>query len=176
MGNRSHGTGSPIAFQCSACRRSKGFGDRFDRMEGSRRGRADRVELTGRMSASKTKLRSYARQTAISREYRCLDCGHVGWSTHVDLEQRVVTMFCEKIQRHMCECTRENIELLVELLESEPVGMLRVVDGVRYEKHPPMEWGSWVATDTEPGNFAPVLSRTDLAIRLICPGHDDYDD
>jgi hypothetical protein len=46
-----------------------------------------RVELTGRMR-KRQKTAGGLRFTPYLREYRCLDCGHVGWSGHRDLTGR----------------------------------------------------------------------------------------
>lgn len=80
--SQSHGTGSPIIFHCPKWRR------RWAHTRKAPGSRPHRVELTGRQ-------RPYSpawgnglgtRSTRISREYRCRDCGHVGWSNHRDLE------------------------------------------------------------------------------------------
>lgn len=88
------GTGSPISFRCSACRRLASrskepvFRPRRGCVGGTywretyHGGRRDRVALTGRTRNFGTRG---ARMSATAREYRCLDCGHVGWSRHVDL-------------------------------------------------------------------------------------------
>lgn len=82
-----YGTGSPISFQCSRCRMQNGRRRLFDL---PKMGFADQVELTGRQR----KGRPGPRMSAISREYKCSVCGHVGWSRHVDLE--MVAKFREK--------------------------------------------------------------------------------
>lgn len=78
--SRSAGPGSPVFFRCSRCRDSRRFSSKtgWD------------VELTGRTRPNGAK-KGHAlgvRSTLISREYRCRDCGHVGWSSHVDLQRR----------------------------------------------------------------------------------------
>jgi hypothetical protein len=67
------GAGKPSTFRCWRCRRRNAIADR---------GRVHRVVLTG-----KTKVRKHAtdRHGRMNREYRCLDCGWQGWSTHIDL-------------------------------------------------------------------------------------------
>lgn len=77
MGGKGSGTGSPFFFRCSKCRR---WGKVW---RGMGSGYVDRVELTGRTRKYRGNLEQ--RMTNVSREYRCLDCGHVGWSRHVDL-------------------------------------------------------------------------------------------
>ena len=71
-----NGTGQPYWFRCSKCRR---HGQRND-------GWLGRVELTGR--ARRHRGKSGARNAHIDREYRCSDCGHVGWSCHVELADK----------------------------------------------------------------------------------------
>jgi len=75
------GAGSPVFFRCSACRSTlhpRGHGEGFN------------VTLTGRVRP--TRHRRYrargVRSTGVDREYRCNDCGHVGWSNHIDLAER----------------------------------------------------------------------------------------
>lgn len=76
------GTGRPISFRCSQCRRIEGAtGPR------TARGWIDRVELTGRTRKTKPGTAG-SRNSLHRREYRCLDCGHVGWSRHIDLEYK----------------------------------------------------------------------------------------
>lgn len=72
------GTGQPISFRCSQCRRSK-----YRRMEGH--GSVFRVQLTGKKRELK---RGGVRSSYHSRQYVCADCGHVGWSRHKDLERK----------------------------------------------------------------------------------------
>lgn len=76
----SSGTGSPVHFMCSACRRSRGAGRGH---EGPVPGRAERVRLNGRRRQRDC---ATARHGRTLREYECLDCGHVGWSAHQDLK------------------------------------------------------------------------------------------
>lgn len=52
-------------------------------LDGKASGYADAVTLTGRRKKHST---CGIRHGMISREYRCSDCGHVGWSRHIDLE------------------------------------------------------------------------------------------
>lgn len=73
------GTGQPISFMCSACRRNphriwpQGF--------------SSRVTLTGRTKEINDG-RANGRSTNHRREYECTDCGHVGWSRHADLKRK----------------------------------------------------------------------------------------
>lgn len=74
---QSAGAGSPVSFQCHACRstlRSRSVASRHT------------FTLTGRSRPYRAKAYSAlgSRSTLVSREYRC-SCGHVGWSNHVDL-------------------------------------------------------------------------------------------
>lgn len=81
-----HGTGSPLHFGCSKCR--QGWNRLYHEGVFKYPGTASRVQLTGRMRQKNLGSPGryiYARNGAIAREYKCLDCGHVGWSTHSDL-------------------------------------------------------------------------------------------
>lgn len=68
-----NGTGQPNWFRCSKCRQ-RAMGDT---------GWANCVTLTGRKRPHRGK--AGARNSFIDREYTCLDCGHTGWSCHIDL-------------------------------------------------------------------------------------------
>lgn len=76
----SAGTGSPLHFFCPRCRRQAGW------REGGR-GRGWKVVRTGRTRPFKPgRLHARGiRSTNTSHEYVCSDCGHVGWSAHVDV-------------------------------------------------------------------------------------------
>lgn len=71
-GGRGSAAGQPISFSCAKCR--------ICRPDYSRRG--DRYELTGKerpQLSSGINLRHWG---GTAYQYRCLDCGHVGWSRH----------------------------------------------------------------------------------------------
>ena len=73
------GTGSPIWFHCPKWRARSSFLHL--------RGPVHEVTLTGRTRAERNK-KGHARgprHGAIAREFRCLTCGHVGWSRHTQL-------------------------------------------------------------------------------------------
>lgn len=80
-GHKTAGPGFPTFFRCSACRRAHDS-HQFRR----RRGWVMDVELTGRKRRNPSTNR-HSRVSGMVREYRCLDCGHVGWSNHKDLER-----------------------------------------------------------------------------------------
>jgi hypothetical protein len=69
-----NGTGQPYWFRCSKCRSTT---------RGGSGGWSADVTLTGRRRPHRGK--AGARNSFIDREYECGDCGHVGWSCHVDL-------------------------------------------------------------------------------------------
>jgi hypothetical protein len=83
------GTGTPNWFQCSACRKRKstisygapGYAELV------RNGMVGRVVLTGRTRPNQSRNR-HVRISDTVRQYQCLDCGHVGWSNHKDLERK----------------------------------------------------------------------------------------
>ncbi len=73
------GTGRPLSFRCTMCRRADDYRHK------SRKGWRDRVKLTGRKR--RCPPGDYGnRNSEFRREYLCDDCGHVGWSRHTDLE------------------------------------------------------------------------------------------
>jgi hypothetical protein len=71
------GTGYPLTFRCAKCKVGRNWRSffRFD----TERGRNYR--LTGRTRSAK---RIGYRQADIKMEYECLDCGHIGWTQHID--------------------------------------------------------------------------------------------
>lgn len=73
------GTGRPLHFRCSWCRRTDVPWPY---------GAAQRVVLTGR-ARSKRDGRSSGRNSDTERQYSCGDCGHLGWSRHADLEHKI---------------------------------------------------------------------------------------
>ena len=84
------GTGQPLIFGCSKCRR-RWSAWKLSRFAPARPmpGTVDRVKLTGRKRKRRRSELAHtptARTGREAREYRCLDCGHVGWSFHSDLE------------------------------------------------------------------------------------------
>jgi hypothetical protein len=74
-----NGTGQPNWFRCSKCRSTVRGGHHC--------GFANDVELTGEQRPHRSK-KGGARITHIDRQYRCLSCGHVGWSCHVELADK----------------------------------------------------------------------------------------
>lgn len=87
------GTGQPLTLRCAKCKTTR-FGH----------DRGTHLEATGRTRAVRQKA---LRQTNRKIEYRCLDCGHVGWTqhesaerllaVHVDAEQKRVIVFAENL-------------------------------------------------------------------------------
>lgn len=80
--SRSAGTGSPTWFACYQARKIWYFDD-VTRTVRERKGH--RVTLTGRTKPNPSRRRN-GRVSDLLREYRC-SCGHVGWSSHCDLER-----------------------------------------------------------------------------------------
>jgi len=75
MSGQNNGTGHPLWFRCAKCRQ------KVNRSLGT----LARVVRSGRERAMTGSGRG-SRMGRAAREYRCNDCGHVGWSKHVDLE------------------------------------------------------------------------------------------
>lgn len=71
-----NGTGQPMYLRCAKCKTRRG---RFY-------GQPERLEATGR-TRPRRDGRGGARITHRFIEYRCLVCGHVGWSKHMDAER-----------------------------------------------------------------------------------------
>lgn len=71
------GTGRPITFRCWACKRSPKIlkGTNYEAT-----GRTRRLPFGAAGS-------QHARNTNRLIEYRCLTCGHRGWSKHRDMER-----------------------------------------------------------------------------------------
>ncbi len=80
---------TPANFRCAKCRRTYGTREYFGERWSDERGRLSRVELTGKTKADRAdrSVHRGPRCDTTSRQYRCEDCGHVGWSTHVDLKR-----------------------------------------------------------------------------------------
>jgi len=78
---QSAGPGEPVVFQCQKCRRGN---TRYTVVDA---GHTGRVTLTGRKRARYGGGIQVGRHGHIAREYKCNDCGHVGWSRHTDLER-----------------------------------------------------------------------------------------
>lgn len=80
------GTGQPGIFACAKCRKE------WSRIRLERRygwapkepGLINRIELTGKIRKVPPGIGGY-RVVFTRYQYRCLDCGHVGWSRHVEV-------------------------------------------------------------------------------------------
>ena len=84
---QSSGAGSPVWFACPNERRQRLLAYNYRARTFSYSVPHHDVELTGRTRPYKAG-RGHAmgiRSTHVAREYRCLGCGHVGWSNHVEL-------------------------------------------------------------------------------------------
>lgn len=81
------GTGQPIVLKCAKCRRS------ITRKLLAAFSRGRNLEATGRVRLSRG--HRGIRQTNRRIEYRCKDCGHVGWSQHIDAE-RLLRAFLDR--------------------------------------------------------------------------------
>lgn len=70
------GTGRPLTFRCVKCRRGRRLNT----------GWPGRIALTGKTRGDVVST-AFHRMCRGSFQYRCLDCGHIGWSRHVDLQR-----------------------------------------------------------------------------------------
>jgi hypothetical protein len=76
-GHKTQGAGQPVYFKCAKCRltRNAGIGG----------AELNRQTLTGRTRGPYGNRGQ--RMDKFAREYKC-DCGHTGWSRHVDLARK----------------------------------------------------------------------------------------
>lgn len=84
-----YGTGYPNWFMCAKAREIW-YGPRSSAEGAARTGREraeHRVELTGRTKPTRATGKGHPRKSWTTFEYRC-SCGHVGWSSHKDLERK----------------------------------------------------------------------------------------
>lgn len=74
------GTGVPITFGCAKCRLSRApyEGSRSVIAPVTRTGRTKKLSKPQRTNGPPRTLRE-------RHEYRCTQCGHVGWTRHVDI-------------------------------------------------------------------------------------------
>lgn len=72
MSGSNAGTGHPLTFRCAKCK----VGD----IDNSKRG--TRWTVTGRVRGDLDKMTHVRVSRYVKAEYRCDDCGHVGWSGH----------------------------------------------------------------------------------------------
>lgn len=79
--SRSAGPGSPLYFRCTRC---KTLAPR------SAANRGMNYEATGNVRPAPHRKHHArgVRSADHAYEYRCLSCGHVGWSTHEDVERK----------------------------------------------------------------------------------------
>lgn len=74
------GTGYPLTLRCARCKVGRDFRRDYDK--------GCHLEATGRVrQLLPSQRRVNVRCMAVQAEYRCLDCGHVGWSKHGDMER-----------------------------------------------------------------------------------------
>jgi len=73
------GTGYPLTLRCAKCKTARHWWYRWSYTRGLN------LEATGKTRPAKR--RNARRQTDRKIQYRCLDCGHVGWTQHIDAER-----------------------------------------------------------------------------------------
>ena len=74
------GKGRPVRFECAKCRKDP-----------TRAGIPDDVEPTGRVRRLSPSRGKHDRGIGVAlyeTEYKCLYCGHIGWSRHSTLARR----------------------------------------------------------------------------------------
>jgi len=117
MAWRSPGTGNPHFFRCSHCRKAERNCD-----PPSSRGRLDRIRLTGGCRPNRRIIGRSACSPRMAQsriEYVCLDCGHRGWSAHIDIVRK---FHAEDPQRPLFEglSPRDPLETIDRKPGSEP--------------------------------------------------------
>lgn len=82
MGSQGRGkfAGQPHSFACAKCRKSHAFYDIITKRTSDTVGR--RWTTTGRTRKQRSQGMNYHHWGDVAYEYRCLGCGHVGWSRH----------------------------------------------------------------------------------------------
>jgi hypothetical protein len=75
----SHGTGQPLTLRCGKCKVHRQWDSR---RWGYEPDKGMNLVATGRTKPRRDG-RGGARINAVFVEYRCLDCGHVGWTKHI---------------------------------------------------------------------------------------------
>jgi len=78
--------GQPISFACSVCRKSPGFYDSATKRTSGWIGR--RFTTTGKTRSQKSQGANHHGWSSVAYQYRCVGCGHAGWSRHPDVEAR----------------------------------------------------------------------------------------
>ena len=79
MPGANNGTGQPMTFACSKCRKKWPLDDRdYGSLPGLK------FEATGKVRHN-ANGRGGSRVCHTRYQYRCLTCGHVGWSRHTDM-------------------------------------------------------------------------------------------
>lgn len=71
------GTGYPLTFRCTKCKR----GDWRDRRRGTN------YEIIARVASKKRGLMMRS-DSEHKYQFRCLDCGHIGWTRHEYAKRR----------------------------------------------------------------------------------------
>jgi hypothetical protein len=79
MGGKNSGTGWPHDLRCSACKRSTNNWKQPSRV-------GFNLEATGHVRnwSARGRVALGARGMGYQVEYRCRDCGHIGWTRHID--------------------------------------------------------------------------------------------
>jgi hypothetical protein len=86
MGSQGKYAGQPHSFACSVCRKSAGFSNHVTGRTSDTVGR--RYATTGRTRKQRSKGGNYHGWGEVAFEYRCLGCGHVGWSRHPSVARK----------------------------------------------------------------------------------------
>lgn len=84
-GGRGCYAGQPLSFACSKCRKSRGFYNHETRRSSHHIGR--HYMLTGKTRKQRSQGSNVHHWPDTAYQYKCLGCGHVGWSRHPDVQR-----------------------------------------------------------------------------------------
>lgn len=88
--SRSFGAGQPIWFKCPIARRTT-------RRLGIHTKGGRNIQLTGqRRERASNRTGALRSDSRFVYQFKCLDCGHVGWSRHIQVARRYAQEFPQK--------------------------------------------------------------------------------
>lgn len=78
------GTGKPLTLKCAKCKKIPTW---YTDHQGKRDWHATpgTIVRTGKVRGEPKPYGSHLRMLGEHHQYECLDCGHVGWTRHVDI-------------------------------------------------------------------------------------------
>jgi len=76
MAGTNAGTGKPLFLKCAKCKKKRDH--YYNALTG-------RLVRTGKVRGEPKSYGSHMRMLGEHYQYECLDCGHIGWSKHIDI-------------------------------------------------------------------------------------------